>query len=97
MIQREPSWEWWEYEYPTTGKDEPIPVVSPSEPIEKDGGAPPAPGEDLPSLSDKDIQRMEEMEQSESGVWSEDMAENKPRPGEVEDPDLKERLPSDRG
>lgn len=89
-----------EYEYPTTEKDEEIPVVAPSmEDAELTADDPAqAPGEDAEPLDDDELAREEELEDAEAGEWSEDMAENEPRPGEEDeyDPDM-ERLPSDRG
>ena len=39
----------------------------------------------------------ERLETREAGEWTEDMASNEPLEGEEVDPDLAERLPSDRG
>ncbi|KAG0578961.1 hypothetical protein KC19_4G062900 [Ceratodon purpureus] len=88
-----------EYSYPVTGKDEPIPVVDNEDPVVEAGGAgaEPVVGEDAPELNDKDIADEERLETREAGEWTEDMASNEPLEGEEVDPDLAERLPSDRG
>ncbi len=88
-----------EYEYPTTGKDEPIPVVKAEEPVEEGTLPPLVVGEEMPPFTDRDIRREEKLEDKEAGEWTENMAENYPRPGEAEDLSQEERevLPSDRG
>lgn len=84
-----------EYSYPVTGKDETIPVVGNDDLVE--GVGEPVVGEDAREMNDKDIADEERLEAGEAGEWSEDMASNEPLPGEEVDPDLSERLPSDRG
>lgn len=41
-----------EYEYPTTGKDEPIPVVKEEEPVDE-GTEPPVFGEEIPAFTER--------------------------------------------
>ncbi|CAM6038400.1 unnamed protein product [Sphagnum compactum] len=89
-----------EYDYPTTEKDEPIPVVKEGEEVPLGGeGTEPVVGEDDRELTDAEIAAEEKLESRDAGEWSEDMAQNEPLPGEEEEtiPEDFETLPSDRG
>ncbi|GAQ78493.1 hypothetical protein KFL_000140120 [Klebsormidium nitens] len=84
-----------EYEYPTTEKDEPVPVVGEGE---EQGlmGTPVGPvdtstedvtGKKETELSDDAIAQEEEREQQEAGTFTEDMTKNTKQPGEGTGPD----------
>ncbi|KAL2642566.1 hypothetical protein R1flu_010153 [Riccia fluitans] len=83
-----------EYAYPTTKKHEQVPVVNPStedySEVSAEDDPAVAPAEDAPPLKDSEIAREEQLENEEAGEWSEDLAENEPRPEEklYVDPDM---------
>eukprot|EP00850_Spirogloea_muscicola_P010147 SM000058S18577 [mRNA] locus=s58:663196:663937:- [translate_table: standard] len=88
-----------EYEYPTTNKDEPIPVLAPDQDrdMKRDKNAEQVAGEDAPEFTDEEAAEEEKLEAEEAGKYSESMTQNVPQPGEQSDLSSidTERLPDD--